>query len=277
MKAPINKIIDFSVVDGPGSRTSIFVQKCNIHCLYCHNPETQNLCTNCGMCVKSCKQKALKLIDSKVVWDSNLCINCDTCISICPNNASPKIKYLSASEVFDKIKKNIPFIRGITVSGGECSLYPSFLEELFALCKEYNLTCLMDSNGMVSYSKYPNLMNLVDGVMLDIKAWDNKFYSKLTGYDNEIVKENLVYLNKLNKIEELRIVYVPNLVDAKEALIGIKEILKENIKTVRIKLIKFRNNGVKGALKNHPNVTDDEINIIYKYALELGYENIIIR
>lgn len=277
MKAPINKIIDFSVVDGPGSRTSIFVQKCNIHCLYCHNPETQNLCTNCGMCVKSCKQKALKLIDSKVVWDSNLCINCDTCISICPNNASPKIKYLSASEVFDKIKKNIPFIRGITVSGGECSLYPSFLEELFALCKEHNLTCLMDSNGMVSYSKYTNLMNLVDGVMLDIKAWDNKFYSKLTGYDNEIVKENLVYLNKLNKIEELRIVYVPNLVDAKEALIGIKEILKENIKTVRIKLIKFRNNGVKGALKNHPNVTDDEINIIYKYALELGYENIIIR
>lgn len=277
MKAPINKIIDFSVVDGPGSRTSIFVQKCNIHCLYCHNPETQNLCTNCGMCVKSCKQKALKLIDSKVVWDSNLCINCDTCISICKNNASPKIKYLSASEVFDKIKKNIPFIRGITVSGGECSLYPSFLEELFALCKEHNLTCLMDSNGMVSYSKYPDLMNLVDGVMLDIKAWDNKFYSKLTGYDNEIVKENLVYLNKLNKIEELRIVYVPNLVDAKEALIGIKEILKENIKTVRIKLIKFRNNGVKGALKNHPNVTDDEINIIYKYALELGYENIIIR
>lgn len=277
MKAPINKIIDFSVVDGPGSRTSIFFQKCNIHCLYCHNPETQNLCTNCGMCVKSCKQKALKLIDSKVVWDSNLCINCDTCISICKNNASPKIKYLSASEVFDKIKKNIPFIRGITVSGGECSLYPSFLEELFALCKEHNLTCLMDSNGMVSYSKYPDLMNLVDGVMLDIKAWDNKFYSKLTGYDNEIVKENLVYLNKLNKIEELRIVYVPNLVDAKEALIGIKEILKENIKTVRIKLIKFRNNGVKGALKNHPNVTDDEINIIYKYALELGYENIIIR
>lgn len=277
MKAPINKIIDFSVVDGPGSRTSIFFQKCNIHCLYCHNPETQNLCTNCGMCVKSCKQKALKLIDSKVVWDSNLCINCDTCISICKNNASPKIKYLSASEVFDKIKKNIPFIRGITVSGGECSLYPSFLEELFALCKEYNLTCLMDSNGMVSYSKYPNLMNLVDGVMLDIKAWDNKFYSKLTGYNNEIVKENLVYLNKLNKIEELRIVYVPNLVDAKEALIGIKEILKENIKTVRIKLIKFRNNGVKGALKKHPNVTDDEINIIYKYALELGYENIIIR
>ena len=277
MKAPINKIIDFSVVDGPGSRTSIFFQKCNIHCLYCHNPETQNLCTNCGLCVKSCKQKALKLIDSKVVWDSNLCINCDTCISICPNNASPKIKYLSASEVFDKIKKNIPFIRGITVSGGECSLYPSFLEELFALCKEYNLTCLMDSNGMVSYSKYPNLMNLVDGVMLDIKAWDNKFYSKLTGYNNEIVKENLVYLNKLNKIEELRIVYVPNLVDAKEALIGIKDILKDNIKTVKIKLIKFRNNGVKGALKNHPNVTNNEINIIYKYALELGYENIIIR
>ena len=67
-KAPINKIIELSTVDGPGLRTSIFLQKCNIHCLYCHNPETQNLCVNCGKCVSLCKGKALTIIDNKVHW-----------------------------------------------------------------------------------------------------------------------------------------------------------------------------------------------------------------
>ena len=53
MKAPVNKIIPVSVVDGPGNRTAVFLQGCNISCAYCHNPETQNLCTGCGVCVLS--------------------------------------------------------------------------------------------------------------------------------------------------------------------------------------------------------------------------------
>ncbi|MCR5787344.1 MAG: YjjW family glycine radical enzyme activase [Acholeplasmatales bacterium] len=277
MKAPINKIIDFSTVDGPGCRTSIFVQKCNIHCLYCHNPETQNLCISCGDCVKTCPNNALTKIDNKVIWDENKCINCDTCIKTCTHNASPKIINMSALDVFNKIKKNIPFIRGITVSGGECSLYPLFLTELAKLAHENNLTFLMDSNGMVDYKAYKELIDNVDGVMLDIKSWDNEVYNKLTGFSNDVVKSNLIYLNSLNKIEELRIVYVPSLVDAKACLDGIKDILKENINTTRIKLIKFRNNGVKGILSNFENVSDSQINEIYNYALDLGFKNVIVR
>ena len=74
MKAPINRIIEFSNVDGPGNRTSIFVQKCPFKCLYCHNPETINECVHCGVCVEHCKAnpKALTIENGKVVWHEDL-------------------------------------------------------------------------------------------------------------------------------------------------------------------------------------------------------------
>ena len=276
MKAPINKIIEFSYVDGPGLRTSCFVQKCNISCLYCHNPETQKLCTNCGLCVSKCPKEALSMVDNIVTWDDKKCVNCGTCISVCPNYASPKVKYMEASEVYKEIKKNIPFIRGITVSGGECMLYPLFLRELFTYAKEDNLSCLIDSNGTIDFSKYPDLLSLADGVMLDVKSWDNLVFKRLTGSSNEIIKKNLSYLDKINKIEEIRIVYHKDFVVAKEAILGISKTLNKS-SNIKLKLIKYRNNGVRGLMSNLDSPTDDEMNELLQYAELLGFRNIEIR
>lgn len=277
MIAPINKIIDFSTVDGEGLRTSVFFQGCNISCLYCHNPETKRLCNSCLKCVALCSAHALSVDNGKVLWDKNKCISCDTCIKECEYNSSPKISYMSAIEVFDIIKKNMPFIRGITVSGGECMLYPKFLEELFSLAKKNNLSTLIDSNGMVLYEDYSKLLELTDGVMLDVKAFNDSIYHKLTGYHNDNVKRNLLWLYEHNKIEELRIVYVKGYVDAIDILNGIKEILHNDIKNIKIKLITFRNNGVKSILSNYPSPSKEEMNEIASYAKELGFNNIIIR
>lgn len=274
MQAYINKIIPLSTVDGPGLRTSIFFQRCNIHCLYCHNPETQNLCFSCGLCVNKCPEKSLSFVDSKVVWDEKKCVGCDTCISVCPNNASPKVKQMTPNEVFQKVKENMPFIRGITTSGGECSLYPEFLFELFQLAKKEGLTCLMDSNGMIDYSFYPELMSIIDGVMLDIKSWDDNVYHNLTGSSNEIVKKNLIFLYQNQKIEELRIVVVSGYVDAFACLDGIKETIKDGYQNIKIKLISFRKNGVKGILKDYSSPSKEELDKIESHARNLGFTNI---
>ena len=122
MKAPVNKIIPVSVVDGPGNRTAVFLQGCNISCAYCHNPETQKLCTGCGICVDGCPAGALALNGKTVSWDEKKCVSCDRCIAVCPNYASPKIREMSAEEVFEEVSGNLQFIRGIAVSGGECCL-----------------------------------------------------------------------------------------------------------------------------------------------------------
>ena len=164
LTAPINKILPYSVVDGPGNRVAIFFQRCNIHCAYCHNPETQNLCRNCGACVEECPGQALRMVNGQVCWAAEKCLGCDRCIQVCPNRASPKVTEMTPEQVFERICESLPFIRGITVSGGECSLYPEFLEKLFLLTREKHLTALMDCNGTIDLSRYPRLMTLCDGV-----------------------------------------------------------------------------------------------------------------
>lgn len=275
-KAPVNKIIPFSVVDGIGNRTSIFLQGCNIHCGYCHNPETQRMCTHCGKCVEDCPVQALYIEEGKVCWDAIKCVQCDHCIAVCPYFASPKIRFMDAAEVFEEVEKGIPFIRGITVSGGECMLYPEFLTELFKMAKEHGLTCFADSNGTVDFSEYPGLLECCDGVMLDVKSWQEDVYQALTGGLNQTVKKNLRLLAELGKLEELRIVCLPGQVDAKEAIEGIRETIPDQVGAVKLKLIMFRNFGVKGRFAQLESPSREYMEGLKKSALAAGFQKIII-
>lgn len=277
MIVPVNKIIPISVVDGVGSRTAIFLQKCNISCLYCHNPETQNICNSCGACVEKCKAKALSIDkQNNVLWNKEKCINCDNCIYICENNSSPKIMHMNELEVFEEIKKNIPLIRGITVSGGECTLYPEFLINLFKLCKQQNLTCYIDTNGLIDFSKHYHLLEQCDKVMLDVKSWDKDVFYNLTGSYNDTVKKNLVYLAQKHKLEEVRIVCIDDYVDAKETIIGISEMIGNYLDEFTLKLITFRNYGVKGDFANLTSPSYEQMEQLRELAELYGFSNICI-
>ena len=81
---------------------------------------------------------------------------------------------MSASDVIERVKKQMPYIRGITVSGGECTLQSEFLRELFFLAKKLSLSTFLDSNGTYNFSSDTELLSVTDGVMLDIKAFDNE-------------------------------------------------------------------------------------------------------
>ena len=248
--APVNKILPYSVVDGPGNRCAIFLQGCNLHCAYCHNPETQQLCAHCGKCVPGCPAGALTLEEGRVVWDAAKCVSCDRCLQACPNHSSPKVRWMTPEAVMAEVRKSMPFIRGISTSGGECGLYPDFLTELYRMARAEGLTCLMDHNGAVDLSLYPELLEAMDGVMLDVKSWQPEVFRKLTGGDVSIVQKNLRLLGELDKLEELRIVTLPGHVDAENCLEGIARTLGET-RTARqtLKLIRFRPFGVRGALE----------------------------
>lgn len=231
-KAPVHKIIHHSLVDGPGNRTSIFLQGCNLRCAYCHNPETQKICTD---------------------------------------TSSPEIKWMTAKEVFHEVGKDIPFIRGITLSGGECTLYPEFLQELFTLGQKAGLSCLIDGNGTIDLSLYPKLMEVCSGVMLDVKAWNREKFKLLTGGNNEIVKKNLKFLADTNKLEEIRIVCIPEEVDTEDILKGIMATIGDKISNVNLRLIKFRNHGVVGRLKNTSSPSDVYMSSLREKALKMGF------
>ena len=296
-EAVINKIIPLSVVDGPGCRTSVFVQGCNIACAYCHNPETQQLCSGCGLCVSQCPAGALSIQENggetpkenkhdRVIWDESLCVQCDTCIRVCPSHASPKVRRMSAEDVWKEIEKNMPFIQGITVSGGECTLYPEFLTALFRRAGKAGLTCFLDSNGCVDLSQYPRLMQVTDQVMLDVRAWDHDVFGRLTGGDVSIVKKNLKYLAEHGKLFEVRLVCldsehegekrqegVPE-VDMEAVIAGVSREAAPYLKEFRLKLITFRQYGVTGSLKDAKSPSRERMEELKRLAVRYGFQDI---
>ena len=232
--ALVRKIISQSTVDGPGNRVAVFLQGCNIRCAYCHNPETQAL-------------------------------------------QDAEAKEMSVEEVLAEVRKGIPFIRGITVSGGECMLQAEFVTELFAAVKRlaqesgHPLSCLIDSNGTILFARYPELMTVCDGVMLDVKAWDSEVYQRLTmAKDNETVKENLQWLLQKDKLTEVRIVCLPEKVDVETILQNIAKTFDFIGKKAPVRLLRFRPQGVVGELAQCPMPTDEQMDSYLSLAQALG-------
>lgn len=273
--APVNKIIDNSIVDGPGNRTAVFFQGCNFDCTYCHNPETIHTCTGCGACVSVCPAGALTVPDLSAghgeparhdesgshgesgspnvparhgvpVWNSALCCGCDACIKTCPSCSSPKITWMSPEAVEARIKNNMPFIRGVTCSGGECTLQAGFIARLFTRTKALGLTNLLDSNGSMEFQE-DELLSLTDGVMLDIKAFDPEVHRTLTAMDNKTVLSNAVFLAERGKLPEIRTVVIPGILPNEETVFEITRLLSPFLSAgeIRYKLIKYRPMGVR--------------------------------
>lgn len=272
----INKIIPFSSVDGPGNRTAIFLQGCNFNCIYCHNPETIKVCSNCGLCINECPTKALDIKDSVIVWDKKKCCNCDGCIKVCQNNSTPKIQRYTADEVIYEILNYKPFIQGITVSGGECTLQDRFLIELFTKAKEIGLTCFIDSNGSKDFSKMKELLELCDGVMLDVKSFNNNNHKEYIKFDNSIVLKNLEYLASVNKLYEVRTVVVPEVFNNEETVREVSKIITRYDKDIRYKIIAFRNIGVRESFSDLKSPSDFLMQGLKEISEEIGCNNIII-
>jgi pyruvate formate lyase activating enzyme len=276
IKALINKMIPFSSVDGPGNRTSIFLQECNFNCLYCHNPETINKCINCGICVNECPYGALEIINGKVVWNKNICEKCDKCIEVCPNNSSPKTVIMTVEDVINEIKKTKSFISGVTISGGECTKQVEFLIELCKEVKNMGLTSFVDTNGSLPFYDNPELVEAMDMAMLDVKSFEVNEHKMLTGMDNEVVLKNLRYLAEINKMYEVRTVIVPEVLDNYNNVDEISKIIASINPDIRYKLIKYRAIGVRKEMIQSYSPSDDMMHDLSQIAIKNGCKNVII-
>lgn len=276
--ADINKIIPFSSVDGPGNRTAIFLQGCNFNCKYCHNPETRNLCINCMDCVPVCPADALSDKDGKVIFAAEKCITCDNCIKVCKHGATPRIVRMTSKETFEKICENVPFIRGVTFSGGECTLYPDFMREVFVLCKQIGLGTMIDSNGSIDFKNFSDLLEVCDGVMLDIKAYDYNEHIKVTDVGNDIVLKNAKYLAGMGKLFEVRTVVVPELFDFRKTVDNVSKELAPFLKisNIRYKIISYRKNGVRKEYRDYKSPTNEEMNEAGEIAIKNGFSDIVL-
>ncbi len=270
----VNRILPFSSVDGPGNRSVIFLQSCDFDCLYCHNPETINLCNHCGRCVEACPYGLLSLVNKKITWNKQACRQCGKCLRACNRNSSPKAVRMNVDEVVQEIIKVKSFISGITVSGGECTLQLEFLTALLNKIKKIGLTVFIDTNGSVPLYDKEELVDVMDMAMIDVKAYDPKEHEKLTGMDNKIILENVKCLAEINKLYEVRTIIAPGILNNQYNVDMISKMITTLNPQIRYKLIKYRPIGVRTELVDSYLPTDEMMNELIDLALNNGCKDV---
>ncbi|MEX3021376.1 YjjW family glycine radical enzyme activase [Kluyvera sp. STS39-E] len=270
--ALVSKIIPFSCVDGPGSRLALFLQGCNLRCKNCHNPWTMGRCNDCGECVPHCPHQALSLSEGKVLWQTDNCQQCDTCLHLCPQQATPMAQRMSVEQLIQQISKVSPFIEGITVSGGEATTQLPSICTLFQRIKETpqlaHLTCLVDSNGELPITGWEKLRPVCDGVMVDLKSWDNDKHLALTGKGNARIKQSIKWLAERGMLSELRLLVIPGQTDFLQHAVALSEFIV-SLGDVPVRLNAFHNHGVYGEAKTWRSAGPQDIEAV-SLALQAG-------
>jgi len=279
ISALVNRIIPFSSVDGPGNRMVFFLQGCNFNCGCCHNPETIHACNHCGICVSACPTGAIQLIDGKIQYRREVCCACDACLHACPRDASPKVDIMQPEQALEILQRNKPFIRGVTVSGGECTLQCDFVVALFRGAKGMGLGTLLDSNGNYDFEQDAELLSVCDGVMLDVKCADPIAHQRLTGQSNNLVLRNLAFLASIGKLEEVRTVVVPDALPNEETVRYVCKALAPywaKGAPIGYKLICFRSLGVRKAYRGLSTPTVNYMETLRQIALQAGCNQVVI-
>ena len=278
--AIVNKLLPFSCVDGPGNRLVIFLQGCNFKCLNCHNPYTISRCKDCGDCVTTCPHQALTFINNKVIWQSSNCQQCDTCINTCSYQSTPMTYNYNVEDILLEIRKYLPFLNGITISGGEATLQLPFIEKLFQAIKQADdlkhLTCFIDSNGYLAKTGWQKVERVMDGAMIDLKAWDTQVHKKLTGRDNDRVKQTIEYLAQIEKLHEVRFLVIPEHTDLQTSAKQLANFLITLNPQIKVRINAFHNHGVHGVAKTWPAATQQQIESFAAKLKHYGLQNIIL-
>ena len=204
----------FSVHDGPGIRTTVFLKGCNLRCRWCHNPEAYQSypqilyyaqkCTSCGACAKVCSKGVFVLNQKRI--NSKFCIGCGACTKVCLYDAiklmGEKISVNNVMRIVEKDKRYFDNSKGgLTVSGGEPLLQPEFTKMLFQSAKQKNIHTALDTAANVPYSAFKKVLPYTDLILLDLKMMDDARHREHTGVSNKQILTNAVKLFQEKNID----------------------------------------------------------------------------
>jgi len=250
--APVADIRRLTIHDGPGTRDTVFVKGCPLHCLWCHNPESisprpqllfrSRLCVNCGTCAELCPHKAHLFGGSGHTLARENCISCGKCAEGClPGALTLCGTTLTAEEVVQNVLRDKAFFLnsggGVTLSGGEPLLYPDFTAEVFRRLKAEGIHAALDTCGAVPFAAFEKVLPWTDRILFDVKGMDPERHRRDTGRTNEGILENLSRLGRLNIPVEIRMPIVPGHNDDPAEFARAGEFLKTVAAVVSIRLL----------------------------------------
>lgn len=211
VKGKIFNIQRYSVHDGPGVRTLMFLKGCPLRCQWCSNPEgisprTQIMflkeqCAGCGMCARECPEgiHSIDVADGVPVHSvdrSKDCTGCRRCVKVCLRNAlTISGTDMTPEQAMDELRRDSMFYLtsggGVTLGGGEVTMQHAFATEVLRRCKAEGMNTAIETCGMVSWDVLKNFLGLVDLFLYDIKHIDAELHREYTGHGNEEILANL--------------------------------------------------------------------------------------
>jgi len=244
LKGKTYDIQGFSVHDGPGIRTTVFLKGCPLRCPWCHSPESREFRTelnwmsmrclgvkDCGMCLPVCSRGAItegsitqNPAGEEIVYpsvDKSKCDDCGACAKACKADAL----YMCGTdqtidEVMHRVLRDRPFFDesggGVTISGGECLWQPEFTIELLKRCKGNGLHTAVDTTGYVKREIIEKVLPHADLFLYDLKCMDSSLHRQVIGVPNELILENAGRIARAGGRLWIRIPVIPLLNDSEE-------------------------------------------------------------
>ncbi len=242
MEGYVFDIQRYSIHDGAGIRTVVFLKGCPLRCKWCANPESWSLhpelfyiksrCIGCKTCVGTCPNQEVISEGENIHVIREKCTEDVSWAGNCPTGAlCVKGKRMETGEVFEEICKDLVFYRqsggGVTFSGGEPLLQPEFVTEILRFCKEKGISTAVETTGYVSWKALEMALPYTDLFLYDVKTMDTEVHKKWTGLGNERILEHLKQLSGREADIMVRTPVIPNVNDRKEDIQAIMDYLKE--------------------------------------------------
>ena len=257
----ISNIERYTLHDGPGIRTTVFLKGCPLSCLWCSNPEMQESfqqlaffeerCNGCLRCIEKCPQNAISLNQNslRVSVDFTKCNHCGECVNSCIFDALVMIgERVTAEEVADIVSRDKVFYQhsrgGVTISGGEPLWQSAFSGEILKRCRDNQIHTAIQTCGYGTREQIDRIIPFLDLAIIDLKHYDSSAHEKLTGKGNETIIENIKYIDN-NKIPVvIQIPLIPGFNDSEDVLKNIFNFTGELYNSLGVSLLQYHNLGV---------------------------------
>ena len=238
MQGLVTNIQRFSVHDGPGIRTTVFLKGCNLRCFWCHNPEDMNpypeiqffaeRCIFCNACVETCTHGAHVINGSGHEYNRDLCEVCGECVQTCFAKGLIQVgTWMDVEQVVGEVLADAPFYKtsggGVTLSGGEPLLQIDFVQAVFESCRRQGVHTAVETAANLPWSRIESVLPLLDLVMMDIKMMDSDKHQRTTGVPNTRILENAARLGQGSIPLIVRTPIIPGVNDTAEDVAAIAE------------------------------------------------------